>query len=158
MTRDSSQLEERGEWGHKRWNASVLPGTCSFTEREEISSDFHKGQYLFANRQTSFEFVLGSEQHPTRCCSRAHGCFCSLGCLQRHHATMAGENWSCPRGILCQEHGNFQETSEQLQGSLKTDCDVNVNPCDSSCGTSSNYLGRRKIFLWTYSFFALTLI
>lgn len=42
-------------------NALVLPGTFSFTEREEISSDFQKGQYSFVSKQ----FVLGSEQHPT---------------------------------------------------------------------------------------------
>lgn len=86
--------------------------------------------------------------HAVRCCSRAHCCFCSL---------VWKKTWSCPRGSLCQAHGNFQKTSEQLQGSLKTDCDVNVNPCDSSYAISSNYLRRRKIFLWL-SLFAITLI
>ena len=116
--------------------------------------------HLPADRHLWVCFRLGAASYqPVRCRSRAHCFFCSLGCLQRCHATMSGKNWFCPRDILCQVHGNFQKTSEQLQGSLKTDCNVNVNvnPCDSSCTTSSNYLRRRKIFL-RLPLFAITLI
>lgn len=72
------------EWGHARWNVSVLPSKHSFAEREDISSGFHGGQCSFASRRASlrlFEARAASYQ-AIRCRSRAHGCFCSLGAIR----------------------------------------------------------------------------
>lgn len=116
---------------------------------------------IFICQQTGISgFVLGFEQRPTSLLSASPehiAASAALGASRGTTQVCLEKNWSCPRGILCQVHGNSQKTSEQLQGSLKTDCDVNVNPCDSSYATSSNHLRRRKIFLW-FSLFTTILI